>query len=198
MEKQKESFSFDVQSNMITTNGGGAGSAFLGIEVAEAVETIGKVISWGKPLARQLKLAAGAEEAVLVPRLVTVCHPSRGDRLVKERKWSVEPVECGIATTEWLIGRVYTMRNPTAPSCSAHTAWQTASRSRARRSCGYPWGWSSWCQSAAGISGTWNRSRASCSPYAPSSWSLQRNMTNQKVIIIYLTHNICSPRSIIK
>lgn len=30
---------------MITANGSGAGSAFLGIEVAEAVETIGKVIS---------------------------------------------------------------------------------------------------------------------------------------------------------
>lgn len=71
---------------MITTNGGGTGSTFLGIEVAEAVETIGKVISRGKPLARQLQLAAGAEEAVLVPRLVTVCHPTSGDRLIKRNE----------------------------------------------------------------------------------------------------------------
>lgn len=82
---------------MITTNGGGTGSTFLGIEVAEAVETIGKVIPRGKPLARQLQLAAGAEEAVLVPWLVTVGHPSRGDGLVKEWKCSVEPCKCGIA-----------------------------------------------------------------------------------------------------
>lgn len=78
--------SFNVVSekaNMITTNRGGTGSAFLGIEVAEAVETIGKVISGGKPLAGQLQLAAGAEEAVLVPRLVVVRHPSSGDRLIK-------------------------------------------------------------------------------------------------------------------
>ncbi len=30
---------------MVTTNGGGAGGALLGIQVAEAVQTIGKVIS---------------------------------------------------------------------------------------------------------------------------------------------------------
>lgn len=72
-----------------------------------------------------------------MPWLVTVRHPSRGDGLVKERKWSVEPLECGIGD-EWLIGQVYATWNPTVPSCSAHTAWQTASRSRARRSCGYP------------------------------------------------------------
>lgn len=76
---------------MITTNRGCTGSTFLGIEIAEAVETIGKVISRGKPLASQLQLAAGAEEAVLVPRLVTVRHPSRGDGLVKEWKWSKSP-----------------------------------------------------------------------------------------------------------
>lgn len=79
-------FMFNVVSekaNVITTNGGGTGSTFLGIEVAEAVETIGKVISGGKPLASQLQFAAGAEEAVLVPRLVVVRHPSSGDRLIK-------------------------------------------------------------------------------------------------------------------
>lgn len=41
-------------------NGGGAGSTLLGVKVAEAVQTIGKIISGGKPLARQLLLAASA------------------------------------------------------------------------------------------------------------------------------------------
>lgn len=68
---------------MITANGGGAGGTFLGIEVAEAVETIGKVISRGKPLARQLLLAASAQEAVLVPRLVMVGHPTSSDGLIR-------------------------------------------------------------------------------------------------------------------
>lgn len=70
---------------MTTANGGGAGGALLGIEVAEAVETIGKVISRGEPLASQLLLAAGAQEAVLVPRLVTVCHPTSSDGLIKSK-----------------------------------------------------------------------------------------------------------------
>ena len=69
---------------MLTTNGGGAGGALLGIKVAEAVETVGKVISRGKPLARQLLLAASAQEAVLVPRLVTIGHPASGDGLMRE------------------------------------------------------------------------------------------------------------------
>lgn len=63
-------------------NGGGAGGTLLGIEVAEAVETIGKVISRGKPLARQLLLAASAQEAVLVPGLLTVGHSASGDGLL--------------------------------------------------------------------------------------------------------------------
>lgn len=68
---------------MITANGGGAGGTLLGIKVAEAVETVGKVVSGGKPLARQLLLAAGAQEAVLVPGLVTVGHPTSGDGLIR-------------------------------------------------------------------------------------------------------------------
>lgn len=75
--------SVNEKANVITTNGGSTGSTFLGIEVAEAVEAISEVISGGKPLATQLQLAAGAEEAVLVPRLVTVRHPPSGDRLMR-------------------------------------------------------------------------------------------------------------------
>lgn len=63
-------------------NGCGAGGALLGIEVAEAVEAIGKVISRGEPLARQLLFAAGTQEAVLVPGLVMIGHPTSGDWLL--------------------------------------------------------------------------------------------------------------------
>lgn len=69
---------------MITADGGGAGSALLGIKVAEAVETVGEVISRGEPLASQLLLAAGAQEAVLVPGLVMIGHPTSGDGLIAE------------------------------------------------------------------------------------------------------------------
>lgn len=61
---------------------GGAGSTLLCIKVAEAVETVCKVIPGGKPLARQLLLAAGAQETVLVPRLVAVGHSTSGDGLL--------------------------------------------------------------------------------------------------------------------
>ena len=71
---------------MITANGSGAGGTFLGIKVAEAVQTIGKVVSRGEPLARQLLLAAGAQEAVLVPGLVMVGHPASGDGLIRGNK----------------------------------------------------------------------------------------------------------------
>lgn len=70
---------------MVTTNGGGAGGTLLGIKVAETVEAIGKVISGGKPLASQLLLAASAQEAVLVPGLVMVGHPSSSDGLIRGR-----------------------------------------------------------------------------------------------------------------
>lgn len=67
---------------MITANWGGAGGALLGIKVAKAVQTVGEVISGREPLAGQLLLAAGAQEAILVPGLVTVGHPTSGDGLI--------------------------------------------------------------------------------------------------------------------
>lgn len=66
---------------MRTTDWGSAGGALLGIQVAEAVETVGKVVTRGETLARKLLLTAGAQEAVLVPRLVVVGHTSGGDGL---------------------------------------------------------------------------------------------------------------------
>lgn len=70
----------------LTTDGGGAGGTFLSVEVTEAVETICKVILRGEPLAGQLLLAAGAEEAVLVPGLVTVSHATGSDGLKKKKR----------------------------------------------------------------------------------------------------------------
>lgn len=55
--------------------------AFLGKQVAEAVEAVGEVVPRGEPLPGQLLLAADANEALLVPRLVPVVHSSGGDGL---------------------------------------------------------------------------------------------------------------------
>lgn len=72
-------FKRNVLATAQTTDGCGAGGTLLGIKVAKAVETIGKVISRGEPLSRQLLFAAGAQETVLMPRLLTVGHTSSGD-----------------------------------------------------------------------------------------------------------------------
>lgn len=69
---------------MRTTDWRSAGGALLSIQVTEAVKAVGKVITRGEALARELLLAAGAQEAVLVPRLVMVGHASSSDGL--ERK----------------------------------------------------------------------------------------------------------------
>lgn len=71
---------------MHTTDWGGAGGTFLGIQVAEAVEAVGKVITRGEALARQLLLTASAQETVLVPRLVMVRHTASGDGLHREER----------------------------------------------------------------------------------------------------------------
>lgn len=64
-----------------TTNRGGAGSTLLGIQIAEAVEAIGKVFTRGEALARELLLTASTQEAVLMPWLVMVGHAPSGDWL---------------------------------------------------------------------------------------------------------------------
>lgn len=66
---------------MFTANGAGAGGTLLGIQVAEAVKTVSKFIPGCKALAGELLLAASAQEAVLMPRLVMVGHSSSGDGL---------------------------------------------------------------------------------------------------------------------
>lgn len=65
----------------ITADRTGAGSAFLGEQVTEAVETVDEVVSRREPLANQLPLAADADEAFLVPGLVPVIHTTCGDGL---------------------------------------------------------------------------------------------------------------------
>lgn len=72
-------FKRDVLTATQTADGGGAGSTLLGIQVAETVEAVGKVVTGGEALARQLLLAAGAQEAVLMPGLVTIGHPASSD-----------------------------------------------------------------------------------------------------------------------
>lgn len=64
-----------------TTDWSGAVSTFLGKEVAEAVEAVGKVVAGGEALAGQLLLAPNANEALFMPGLVPVVHSSSGDGL---------------------------------------------------------------------------------------------------------------------
>lgn len=68
----------------LTADGGGAGGALLGKQVAEAVEAVGKVVPGCEALASQLHLAADAHEALLVPGLVPVVHTARGDWLKEQ------------------------------------------------------------------------------------------------------------------
>lgn len=72
----------DVLASSKSTDGGGAGGTFLGIQVAEAVEAVGKVITRGEALARELLLTASAQETVLMPGLVMVRHTTSGDGLL--------------------------------------------------------------------------------------------------------------------
>lgn len=72
----------NILASTQTTDGCSAGGTLLGIKVAKAVETIGKVISRCESLSRQLLLAAGAQETVLMPGLLTVSHTSSGDCLL--------------------------------------------------------------------------------------------------------------------
>lgn len=65
----------------VTADGTGAGSAFLGKQVTEAVEAVDKVVPRREALASQLALAADADEAFLVPGLVPVIHAACGDGL---------------------------------------------------------------------------------------------------------------------
>lgn len=72
---------YSIIKRYFTTNGGGAVGTFLCKQVAKAVEAVGKVVPGRKPLTSQLLLAADADEALLMPRLVVVVHSSSGDWL---------------------------------------------------------------------------------------------------------------------
>ncbi len=109
-----------------TTNRGGAGSALLGIQIAEAVETIGKVFTRGEALARELLLTASTQEAVLMPWLVMVGHAPSGDWLRGSDK--------GVMSYIVLFIQCKMLHSGSIPSCIAHTAVQIVSRSRARSS----------------------------------------------------------------
>lgn len=67
----------------LTADGAAAGNALLGKQLAEAAEAVDKVVPGREALAGQLGLAAGADEALLVPGLLPVVHASCGDGLDK-------------------------------------------------------------------------------------------------------------------
>lgn len=72
----------DVLGSSQAGDGFGAAHTLLGVQVAEAVQAVGVVLSGGEALARQLFPAADAQEALAVPGLLLVRHPSCGDGLL--------------------------------------------------------------------------------------------------------------------
>lgn len=66
---------------ILTTDGVGAPSTLLGIQVAEAGQAVGKVIPCREALPGQLLLAGCAHKALLVPGLLPVSDTPCGDRL---------------------------------------------------------------------------------------------------------------------
>lgn len=72
----------DVLGSGQTGDGFGAAHTLLGVQVAEAVQAVGVVLSGGEALAGQLLPAADAQEALAVPRFLLVRHPSCGNGLL--------------------------------------------------------------------------------------------------------------------
>lgn len=76
----------------LTADGVGAPSALLGIQVTEAVQAVGKLVSGREALPGQRLLAGGAHEALPVPRLLPVRDAPGGDGLQEARaRGSVSP-----------------------------------------------------------------------------------------------------------
>lgn len=65
----------------LTCDGLCAGAALLGIKAAKALDAVGLILLRGELLPSQGGLAACADEALLVPRLLPVSHSSLGQRL---------------------------------------------------------------------------------------------------------------------
>lgn len=76
-----------------------AGDAFLGKQVAEAVEAVDEVVPGREALVRQLVLAADADEALLVPGLVAVIHAACGDGLEEGERLQTGTGITGITVT---------------------------------------------------------------------------------------------------
>lgn len=68
----------------LTADGVGAAGTLLGIQVAEAVQAVGKLVSGREALPAQRLLAGGAHKALLVPGLLPVGDPSSGDGLGRQ------------------------------------------------------------------------------------------------------------------
>lgn len=72
----------DVLGSSQAGDGFGAAHALLGVQVAEAVQAVGVVLSGGEALAGQLFPAADAQETLAVPRFLLVRHAAGCDGLL--------------------------------------------------------------------------------------------------------------------
>lgn len=70
---------------MLTTDGVGAPSTLLGVQLTETGQAVGKLIPCCEALPRQLLLAGSAHKALLVPGLLPVSDTSCGDGLGEGR-----------------------------------------------------------------------------------------------------------------
>lgn len=68
----------------LTADGVGAAGTLLGIQVAEAVQAVGKLVPGREALPRQRLLASSAHKALPVPGLLPVGDPSSSDGLGKQ------------------------------------------------------------------------------------------------------------------
>lgn len=81
---------FDLQRQgrgpgTLTTDGVGAACTLLGVQVAEAAQAVGELVTGREALAGQWLLAGGAHEALPVPGLLTVRDAPAGDGLGVQR-----------------------------------------------------------------------------------------------------------------
>lgn len=88
----------------------GTSGASLGEKFAEAIGAVRFVIARRKSLACQRIIAIAASEAISVPRLVLICHPTAGDYLVAFDASSGKLVFVTTGTIDFLFARDETLR----------------------------------------------------------------------------------------
>lgn len=104
---------FDLQRQgrgpgTLTTDGVGAACTLLGVQVAEAAQAVGELVTGREALAGQWLLAGGAHEALPVPGLLTVRDAPAGDGLGVQRGLSASrrgPLPCSSGYRLWRTRR---------------------------------------------------------------------------------------------